>query len=398
MKLKCDIVQDLMPLFEDGICSPSSRAAVENHLKTCAICRRQKETVQKLPDQEIEPDIPEEKRSVQSLKKVHRRWAASLLIAVLLIPLVLLTVNQVRGVCICFTNTDEILLAKKLIRLLQHGEYADAAKMYDFRLDYADILDVLDSSAEDYMPKFHQCKIGDEVWYIDDSISSYIHLSYDTEDVWGQLIFNRYHGVLIPLEKMQSFAENEPEAVTYENDGYTINGITYLPFETPWGQFLAADTVLDGFLQSDMELIDYGYHFTLMPEEIYLDILPALQADSQNLYTATLELYSGAADMTEDEFCTYMQEKYAAELEAAFSQITIKCSRYAISYRVSDTFPGGSTSGWTVGIQSYVTYEDYPITIYLHIHDGKITSLSMAYAEENPLASPFTEALFPSYY
>ena len=34
-----EIVMDLLPLYHDGVCSAASRAAVEEHLKTCAVCR-----------------------------------------------------------------------------------------------------------------------------------------------------------------------------------------------------------------------------------------------------------------------------------------------------------------------------------------------------------------------
>ena len=34
-----EIVQDLLPLYHDGICSEKSRAAVEAHLQTCETCR-----------------------------------------------------------------------------------------------------------------------------------------------------------------------------------------------------------------------------------------------------------------------------------------------------------------------------------------------------------------------
>ena len=34
-----DIILDLLPLYHDGVCSEASRAAVEEHLKTCGACR-----------------------------------------------------------------------------------------------------------------------------------------------------------------------------------------------------------------------------------------------------------------------------------------------------------------------------------------------------------------------
>ena len=37
--MNCNIIVDLLPLYHDGVCSPESRAAVEEHLKDCAACR-----------------------------------------------------------------------------------------------------------------------------------------------------------------------------------------------------------------------------------------------------------------------------------------------------------------------------------------------------------------------
>ena len=38
-RLDHDIVQDLLPLYHDGVCSEKSRAAVEEHLQSCEDCR-----------------------------------------------------------------------------------------------------------------------------------------------------------------------------------------------------------------------------------------------------------------------------------------------------------------------------------------------------------------------
>lgn len=39
MKLSCEVVQDLLPLYCDEVCSPESRQAVEAHLEDCEKCR-----------------------------------------------------------------------------------------------------------------------------------------------------------------------------------------------------------------------------------------------------------------------------------------------------------------------------------------------------------------------
>lgn len=37
--MNCGIIEDLLPLYHDGVCSPESRAAVEEHLRSCPKCR-----------------------------------------------------------------------------------------------------------------------------------------------------------------------------------------------------------------------------------------------------------------------------------------------------------------------------------------------------------------------
>ena len=38
MKITCDLIQDLLPLYCDGVCSEDSRRVVEEHLQSCTSC------------------------------------------------------------------------------------------------------------------------------------------------------------------------------------------------------------------------------------------------------------------------------------------------------------------------------------------------------------------------
>ena len=40
MKMSCKIIEDLLPIYHDGVCSPESRAMVEEHLAECEACRK----------------------------------------------------------------------------------------------------------------------------------------------------------------------------------------------------------------------------------------------------------------------------------------------------------------------------------------------------------------------
>ena len=39
MKISCDVVTDLLPLYHDGVCSQSTKKLVEEHLEECESCR-----------------------------------------------------------------------------------------------------------------------------------------------------------------------------------------------------------------------------------------------------------------------------------------------------------------------------------------------------------------------
>ena len=39
MKLSCNVIQDLLPLYHDGVCSDESRVLVEEHVRACESCR-----------------------------------------------------------------------------------------------------------------------------------------------------------------------------------------------------------------------------------------------------------------------------------------------------------------------------------------------------------------------
>ena len=45
MKISCNIIEDLLPLYVDDMVSEDSRQLVEEHLKVCPTCRRMQEEI-----------------------------------------------------------------------------------------------------------------------------------------------------------------------------------------------------------------------------------------------------------------------------------------------------------------------------------------------------------------
>ena len=69
-RLDHDIVQDLLPLYHDNVCSERSRAAVEEHLRTCEDCRAALKAMD-APLPEGEKTAAEDAAAV---KKFSREW------------------------------------------------------------------------------------------------------------------------------------------------------------------------------------------------------------------------------------------------------------------------------------------------------------------------------------
>ena len=95
MKHPCDMVQDLLPLAHDGICSASSQAIVNEHLAECGTCR---EVMEQLNDETVDLRLQQERQSVvgHHAKKVkqHSTLAGAITAGIFAIPiLVCLIVN-----------------------------------------------------------------------------------------------------------------------------------------------------------------------------------------------------------------------------------------------------------------------------------------------------------------
>lgn len=160
MKLSCDVIRDLLVLYDEAACSEDSRKLVEEHLEECAGCRRYLEEL-KLPEKLLEERTVEElsgeeelsKEEVfsqerllkKSFHKIRQRWAASLLAVLLLLPaagLGILSFHECTGWGMAFTNLDEILTVRSFLQKLKLGEYEQAAEMIDYAYVYQAIMEV----------------------------------------------------------------------------------------------------------------------------------------------------------------------------------------------------------------------------------------------------------------
>ncbi|MBE5956425.1 MAG: zf-HC2 domain-containing protein [Lachnospiraceae bacterium] len=160
MKISCDVIKDLMLLYENGEVSEATKKLVEEHIKSCPSCKALLSTgtgvleqVQELSDahhvcdnERDELKEREAKALKKGLGKIKRRWHFSVGAALMLLPLLLaavLTFDQCTGSGIAFTNMDEIYTAKKFMNLLEKQEFEKAADMLDYTDAYSSIMEVI---------------------------------------------------------------------------------------------------------------------------------------------------------------------------------------------------------------------------------------------------------------
>ena len=124
MKLSCGIVMDLLPLYEEGICSEETRQAVEEHLKECHTCRSFLEDVHSFEKEK--PVIEVDKKTVRCFKKIKKYWISSILIIILLMPILHLSWNEVRKTGVHFSNMRELYICHQFLQELQEEDYEGA--------------------------------------------------------------------------------------------------------------------------------------------------------------------------------------------------------------------------------------------------------------------------------
>ena len=71
--MNCDIIQDLLPLYHDGVCSAASQAAVKEHLASCKTCREALSA--------LDAPLPEKQKAAAddaaAVRKISKEWARS---------------------------------------------------------------------------------------------------------------------------------------------------------------------------------------------------------------------------------------------------------------------------------------------------------------------------------
>lgn len=115
---ECEIVQDLLPLYYDDVCTPSSRQLVQKHLESCASCKTlyeqlQNDSINRIMEQESHDVLERHAR-----KEKNAAYKAGLIISIfLLIPIIitfLVSVSSGMGLGVLSVVVPSMLLIAAL--------------------------------------------------------------------------------------------------------------------------------------------------------------------------------------------------------------------------------------------------------------------------------------------
>jgi len=90
MKLSCKVIEDMLPMYYDRVCSEESAALVEEHLKECPNCNQILSELRSdivTPEKNVD-DIKPLKKIQKSYKKMKTYWLFAIGVVLLLIPAV----------------------------------------------------------------------------------------------------------------------------------------------------------------------------------------------------------------------------------------------------------------------------------------------------------------------
>lgn len=89
-RLPCEFIQDLLPLYIDGITGRASNEAVKKHIAGCSECREMLEHMQQAKELQEALDRQQEIRDIDYMKKIRKAGRRSNIVLVIILVLMLL--------------------------------------------------------------------------------------------------------------------------------------------------------------------------------------------------------------------------------------------------------------------------------------------------------------------
>lgn len=134
MSKQCKIIEDLLPLYHDGVCSEESKQLVEEHLSQCEECRN---LLNQIDGELVAPSQDTDIRVLEGISKAVRKGKKKALIAGISITLaaVFLLFAAVSGWWYCHEYTYYSAFAEGQTNSIAQSENSKFANRYEWHDD-----------------------------------------------------------------------------------------------------------------------------------------------------------------------------------------------------------------------------------------------------------------------
>lgn len=387
MKLPCKIVEDLLPLFEENLCSTESKAAVQSHLEECADCR---EKISRTVIPEIDfHNAAECKTLRKGMRKIRKLWVLSLIAVLLTIPLLFLSANSIRGRGLGFGNLRELILVRNFAQALEDGRFADAAELLDHNLRYTSMKANLAEAESGWDSSyFSPISISGEQWMVQDYYKNE-YLTESRESPWLHPILND-DPIFVPSDIIPALGDLYPDQFRAQDDGtYLVDDRIWRIGDTRWGKYWIRDgSVFD----ADCTAQELCCGLVFVPKEIFDQALPILQETAQKNFEDLLQHYGKAASLEKEEFSSAATAHYAKQLLDAHNKgLRFDARGPENCIRQDD---GSWLISWSFVI--HLNGESQPMSLCCRVRDAGITPVYLNWPGE-PDSTNAAMVLFPKF-
>lgn len=133
MKLPCKVIEDLLPMYFDKVCSDESTALIEKHLQDCPHCSRilsDLRTDINIPKKEVDDTKPLIKIQ-KNYKKMRTRWLIIIAVILTLIPIAFFVGNDYSKQVIEYSEEEAVAYTNTFMTALTEGDYKKAFSCWD---------------------------------------------------------------------------------------------------------------------------------------------------------------------------------------------------------------------------------------------------------------------------
>lgn len=145
MKLPCKVIEDMLPMYYDGVCSKESAEMIAEHLEECPCCSLMLSDLRAtiaVPKKELD-DIRPLKKIQKSYKKLRLGWLIAAMCILVLVPISFFVGNEHgegHKPPVEFSKEEAIAYANEFMACLMEKDYAKAYTYWNVEEEKQDLL------------------------------------------------------------------------------------------------------------------------------------------------------------------------------------------------------------------------------------------------------------------